>query len=328
MQKLDFDLLKHLGVEDMEGLGRIPLDDFVGGPSWISKEQDKLWYNNYLTNYPRIEPVKTSYDGAGRVAVLVGASPAINRQVETFVEISQNKRFFFIVCNGAYKFFLRHGIEPDYVFMIEARPHVVPDINVICEKTRLIHSPYVDPRVLLLWPKDKRECYFVGGGKKYGKILEKHWQSRHDIDIGGGNVVSTSLCWAYKYLNCRDFIFTGMSLCYYDDYYYHDGRDTEHVMKNMEEYKHVYQAMDMHGKIVDTTPPLTMYKAWLETYLRYAQDSKFTNSTEDGILGVYPIPVELTEKKLRYQVGYVPWINIVPLKVAFEGYKNYFKGSE
>jgi hypothetical protein len=318
---VNFNYLDELTNGGVDGLDKIPLNDFMGS-SWINDEQDKLWVRNYKKNKLKLFKSISSSRGRTKACILVGTSPALKNNVHKLKEAADDN-FIIISSNGAYKFLLENGIIPDYVFVVEARDHIVPDVLVDDPgKTVLVTSPFVAPKVLENW-KGLSETYILGGGKKYNKLLKKDWKVP---DIGGGNVVNTSFLWAYKYLQCRDFIFVGVSLSFKDNYY-HDGRSEKYICQGFENYKNNYQAVDMYGGIVNTTPALTMYKTWLETYLKVS-GSNVINATEDGILGVYPEPISMDGTVAQFAVKYLPWISIVPLDVAIRGYKSKFKGEK
>lgn len=310
---LQFDYMSELTPEVPTGCGRIPIQEFVSR-SWIGEEMDRLWVENYRKNRP-LNLYHVTNEGIGKVVVLVGASPAIKKNWQALKRCDD--RFIIVACNGVAKFLVENGVRVDYVFAVEARDHIAPDLDFDAKGAVLVASPFVSPKALEVW-RGPRHHYLLGGRDKYQEELKADW-SEARIDIGGGNVVSTGFLWAYKYLGSRDFIFAGMSLCYYDDYY-HDGRSTKHVDNDISRWKGWYRALDMHGQLVDTTPSLTMYKTWLETYLKpeYTQ-ANITNSTEDGILGVYPEPMEV-EGNLMFQTKYLPWMNIIPLRAAILGY--------
>lgn len=323
---LDFDYFDLLEVKEVDGLGKIPLNDFIG-KSWINDETDALWVKNYKANREKIKPPIKTYKGKDKVCILVGASPAINKQLETLKRLKYNDNFIILSSNTVLRRLIENGIEPDYAFAIEARNHIVEDLDVDAWNCELVCSPFVDPNALSAW-KGPVSFYILGGGKKYSKLLKEDLGGRHEIDIGGGNVVSTSMLWAYKYLQCRKFIFIGTSLCYYDDRYYHDNRSTEYVGQDISQWKGKYQALDIYGKAVDTTPALTMYKVWLETFMRHAEGVDFLNCTEDGILGVYPEPVSFNNGTAQFKTKYIPWINIVPLKTAIMAFNNSLIGGK
>ncbi len=309
---LDFDFIKSTVLTDApEGVLQIPIDEFVK-ESWINDDIDSLWVKNYQINkdLATLYPAQT----LRKPCIFVGASPAIKKNMNALKKA--DKRYVIIACNSIYKTLLQEGIQPDFVFALEARDHIVKDLEGVSPNgTILIVSPFVAPQLLKDWPGEKY-FHIMGGGKKFNELIREDYPER-EISIGGGNVVSTSMVWALDKLHCRQFIITGMSLCYYDDYY-HDGRSTEYLGTNVEEWKDFYQAVDIYGKVVNTTPALTMYKTWLETFMRHTKYSTFINATEDGILGVYPVPINHKDGYVEYEITYLPWINIMPLSTAIE----------
>jgi hypothetical protein len=203
----------------------------------------------------------------------------------------------------------------DYIVALEARDHIIKDFKVQDDHAELIVSPFVAPGVLDAW-KGKKSFYHLGGGRKYAALLKE--TGIEDEDIGGGNAINTACAWSFKYLNIADFILTGTSFCYYDQYYF-DNRTTEFVCKFDDEKK--IKAVDMYGEIVNVTPSQLMYKTWMENFIKYMQTCKFTNATEDGILGVMPKILSVEGENIQYSLVYLPWINILPLENVVGRYR-------
>lgn len=322
-RKLDFDYMKALEVGPLpEGLGRIPLDAFVS-KTWVSDSQRNIWLEHYRENRDKIKPFPRTHLGAGKACIMVGASPAVKKNYQRLRDLS--KDFLIIACNSVAKFLTQHEIRPDYIFCVEAAEHIIKDFDFDTEGLTLIASPYIPPQVYGVFKGDIF-TYLVGGGETVNELIKEDF-GKSAVEIGGGNVVSTGLLWAYKFLTSRYFIFTGMSLCYYDKYYF-DDRSTKFVGQDLERLRDNYMALDIYGDQVSTTPALTMYKVWLETYLRYAPDAVFVNSTEDGILGVYPEVVDFKDGDIYYKTKYLPWITIAPLDIAIRGFINWKKERE
>jgi len=320
--ELNFDCLADLTPGELPaGIERISLDDFVGG-SWVNKELDDLWLKNYTENKSNIKWFPRTYQGLKKACIMVGASPAFLKQIDLLREMSKEDMFIIVACNSVFKRLVEEGVEVDYVFLVEGRDHVVSDIlEVENSETTLIASPFAPPEIVQKWD-GPLFFYSVAGGQEYGKALIEDLRGLHDIDVGGGNVISTSFLWAFKYLSCRDFIFIGMSLCYYDDYYF-DGRTTEHVGNIIDQ--EVYKALDMYGKPARTTPAMTMYKTWLEVYTKYFENCRFINATEDGILGVYPEVIGMDGDMAQIETKFIPWWSILPLGVAAKAYREKYK---
>lgn len=318
--EIDFDYHKEVINTSVSGeIERINPNDLIKGPTWVSKELDGLWLENYKKNKPYLKlPFKTNR--MNETFILVGASPAIKRNIHFLKNLPEG--FVLISPNTTVKHLLKKGIKPDYVFAIEGKDNIAQDFDFDSTGMTLLTSPFVCHEAVAKWRGDLY-TYFLSGGQKYKQAIEKDWTGKCDFDIGGGNVLSTSYLWAYKYLNARHFIVMGMSLCYYDDKdYYFDGREKK--SDPLEHWAKWLKAVDMYGTIVTTTPPLLMYKTWLEAYVKYAIEyggGSFINATEDGILGVLPEIIEQEGLKVRLQPKYIPWFNITPLYLAIEGHK-------
>ena len=309
----NFEYLDDL-IPEFEGLEKTSLDKLVR-QKWVDEKQEQGWIENYKKIKHRLKPAKIRDDGINKACIIIGSSPAIEKQVDTLKNLGDN--FILISSNGAYRYLCRNGIVPDYVFIMESREHVINDLTQPLNGTKLVASPFINAKILDNWGKNY-ENYLVGGGPKFTPMIEKDFE----VDIAGGNVVNTSLLWAYKYLRCRNFIFIGCSLCYYDDYYI-DKKSTDNVLGDFEKQKGFYNAADMHGEVVNTTLPLLMYKVWLETYSSI-MNIDMINSTEDGILGVYPKPIGRDKDGIKFQVHYLPWINIAPLEMAIRAFTKKF----
>jgi hypothetical protein len=317
---IDFNYVREVIKEgDFKDIGTIPVKEFVT-ESWISDEQDKLWRRNLRLNKDRIQPTPYFSEYKDKPVILVGSSPAILKNYEALKQCG--KDFTIIACNRIARFLVKNGIKPDFVFNVEARNHILQDFGFSHKGITLITSPFVCPEVIKGW-KGRHYTYMVGGGKYYKDIITDLFPTTL-LDISGGNVISTAYCWAYKYLHARNFIVCGMELCYGKNYYY-DGipKVDEDITKH-----HGYNAVDIQGNVVPTTPALTMYKAWLEAYTKYAIEfggGSFINSTEAGILGVLREIVNVEGDNIKYALKYIPWISILPLSVAIGGHQKHME---
>jgi hypothetical protein len=302
-------------IPEFEGLEQQSMTEFLE-QRWINDEQEGMFIKNYKKNKHRIKRTTASNDGKRRACIIVGASSAVKKQIHLLKNLDDN--FILVVCNNIYGYLLEHDIVADYVFLLEGRDHVIDDIKIKHNDTKLIVSPFVDSKILDSWG-DNYETYLLGGGPKFTEMIREDFG---DIDIGGGNVTNTSILWAYKYLMCRNFILCGVGLSFKDDYYA-DGRSTKHVLQDFDGEVGLYNAVDMYGEVVYSTRPLLMYKTWLETHSKML-GIDLINSSEEGILGVYPEPIDRDENGINFRVKYLPWINIAPLHVAIEAFTEKF----
>lgn len=298
-------------VETPDYLQSIGIEQFLK-QKWVDGALEEAWIRNYEENKPHI--VRTpQLDMRGKVAVLVGASPAIHRNYSALKGLGED--FVIVACSTILQFLLKEGIRPRYVMAVDFKEEVAAHFDCDQEGITLIASPFLSPRAVAAWHEEKF-FYIVGGGSIYEKRM---LQDFAELDICGGNVTNTSLLWAYKYLNIRDFILCGMSLCAYEDYYF-DKRTISN--EEMQRYKDSLKAVDIYGNVVSTTPALVLYKVWLEMFSKHMLEfgGSLINSTEDGIFGVLPEPVAMEGNKVQYKIKYLPWIGIAPLKLAIQAH--------
>jgi hypothetical protein len=314
----DFNYLKDIGLDTpIWGVTPLEMNDFVG-TEWVADWLDELWCKNYKINIKSgVKRFEKSWDGLKKAVVLVGASPAVLKQIDTLKALDDN--FIIVACNSIYGLLIESGVRVDYIMALEARDHIVSDFFVQDDHAELIVSPFVAPGVLDAW-NGKKSFYHLGGGRKYSELLKSDGIT--DEDIGGGNAISTACAWAYKYLSSGDFVLIGTSFCYYEDYYF-DKRTTEHVCK-FEDEKSV-RAVDIYGTAVNVTPSQLMYKTWLENFIKQLKPyANFINATEDGILGVVPNILSVDGEDVKYSLVYLPWINIIPFDMAVKSYRQLF----
>ena len=317
---LNFDYYDEVVKSDMGkgDFGMMDPQDLLN-TNFISGEQDKTWVKNYNVNRASMLPCIRSDSGKGKVTILVGGSPAIEKNWMALKNLEDD--FILVCCTTSLKFLLDHDLKPDYCVLVDAGDHIEKDFDCNTEGITLITSPFASPKALAAWKGDM-QWYMLGGGKEYKELIENDWKGQADIDIGGGNVLSTAYLWAYKYLGCRHFVVCGMSLCYYDDYYV-KGREHGDAGEKSSDGK--FFAQDMYGNFAKCTPVQWMYKTWLETYVKYAHKPEyagsFINATEDGILGVLPEIIETEGMKIRVKPTHVPWITVVPLETALTGHR-------
>jgi hypothetical protein len=169
--------------------------------------------------------------------------------------------------------------------------------------------------------KGKIQWYMLPGSPGYNEKFVEDWANKVDYEISGGNAISTAMCWALKYLGARIIVFVGMSLSFEDDYYFDGRTKTDEIPQ---EYVSLYKAMDIYGKLVTSTPALTMYKVWIEAFAqaqtKYDASTMFVNCTEEGILGVMPQP-KVINGQMSFEPKYIPWMSIVPLKTFLKAWK-------
>jgi len=243
----------------------------------------------------------------GKTAIIMGASPHIQTQVETLRDIQDDPQFVLCGLSSNLEWLLNNGIRPKYVITIDADPSQGDFwTNLDMEKTRgitLIANTFNYPKMLETW---KGKLYFLAFDSEGKKLARKQRKYYHPLNgIGAGFIAlmgqfNTMTAFAFLCLGCPIILFVGNEMSYKDleiQYYVDrvDPRDKE------ARYPHG----DIHGNIVYTTPGLLALKLCLEHFLeRISGAGWFFNCSEAGIFGITK----------RFPDLHVPWIKQLTLK--------------
>jgi SAM-dependent methyltransferase len=234
--------------------------------------------------------------GQDKTCIIVGASPALKKNVQCLKDIEGQYRdkFLLISVNSAAQFLLENGVIPDIVISVDCDEEVwTRDLSKINrEDITLLCSPFVWPEVPRNW---KGKLYFIPMGCK-----DEETQSRivkqlgvHQPVPGCGNAFNEAVFIGWNIFNCRNYVFVGSELSWpIDGKYYVDEKHS-----NDEEDAGIgkFHAMDIYGNPVLTTAGHWVFKTWLED-LASRSPGVFINATEAGILGMSP------------EDGRLPWI--------------------
>lgn len=250
------------------------------------------WIDNIRQNQALIRKKGSAYErfsgyGNGKIAVIIGASPALKKNVDELKKCDEN--FILVATSSSLKALLSHGIKPRFVVMADGSDKVAEYIRVGNESKdlTLIASCFVHPKSLKAWNGNVRFLR-VGIGNEFENEYKKITKIK-SMFPAGGTQLNLATIFAYMVMGCRVFIFVGNELAYQEKYY---GDRPDH--KDSEFDKH--PAMDIHGDPVYTNLPLYQAKLYLENQLGIWNDGIYINATEEGIFGV----------TARY--GRLPWI--------------------
>jgi hypothetical protein len=275
----------------------------------------ELWIENLKHNkviFKKKEWASSLLQGAGKgkTVVMIGASPALNNQIEELRSLRYDKDFIFCCTNSNLDFLLKNRIKPDYCIVVDADKSTGEDwADLDMEKTKdiiLLANIFACPENIKKW---KGPLYFLSlqtDSKKFRKKMEKHYGPANGIGTGVG-VAFPSLVASYNIMTAIAHImfesaiilFVGNELSFNDDdsRYYVDRDDPR---DSHERYPHG----DIYGNKVYTTSVLLAVKYCLEAFLELLQGSAwFINCTEAGIFGI-------TKRCKNHQV---PWISQLTL---------------
>lgn len=271
------------------------------GPIWVANAKD----NRQLVNECGwITEEQDAYDG--KTAVLCGASPAINKQLDTLSNLSQDPDFVFIGLTSGLKILLDNHIQPKYCMMMDgqiAQERFWEGMDL--DKTKditMIASVCAPHELLKRW---KGKLKFLAVYSQYGNLhkkIQKWYKPINGCGIYFHALLSqynTSAAVAYLIFGTRILIFVGNELSFpsQESPYYADGRKDE--KDGWYRGKHP----DIYGNVVYTNHMLFSLKLGLEDYLGKLPGF-FFNCTESGIFGV----------SARY--GNVPWIQQLKLNMG------------
>ena len=250
------------------------------------------WMGHIDQNWPYLEKNKKfgSLIGSGRdkTSIIVGASPALKKNVDDLKKIEGEfrDRFVLFVVNSAAEYVLSKGVKPDYIISVDADEEVwTRDLSKVngCG-VPLLCSPFVWPEVPKNW---KGELIFIPMGCKDEKVQNDvlNVLNAPRTIPGCGNAFNEAVFISFWCLDSRNFVLVGNELSWpIGGKYYVDGK---HSNDEEDDTLQKVHTVDIYGKQVVTTAGHWVFKIWLEDMASKVH-GVFINATEAGILGVSP----------------------------------------
>ena len=293
--------------------GNEDFKNFLDKVSDITGDKFKqMWRDNLRTNYELFKTggwatEKLQEAEKGKTAILMGASPALSKQLDTLREIQHDPDFILCGLSCNLEFLLNNGVRPKYVITVDADPTQGDFFNNIdmgqTESMTLIAATTAYPPMLKKW---KGPLHFIAlevSDKKLHKIYRQLYGPLNGIGrqffslMGQFNVM---MVFIFLCLCCKIILFVGNELSFAtrDSKYYVDREDPRD-----RDAKHAHG--DIYGNIVYTTTGLMALKLSLEYFTGLVAGAGFFfNCTEAGIFGITK----------RYPDYHVPWIHQLTLK--------------
>jgi len=247
----------------------------------------------------------------GKTAVLLGASPAIRKQVETLKWLQHDPDFIFFGISSGLSFLVKNGIWPKYMIIADADPAVKRFWDGIdMEKTKditLISSLCVHPDLLKMWRGPIKFLAIYTSEKKVNRVIEKKYRPINSMGswfYAISSQYNTAAAFAFLVLRTPILIFVGNELGFADKEitYYADRTD---VKDNWIRKPHI----DIYGNVAYSNQMLMSLKLGLEDFLgKMSGAGWFFNCTEAGIFGV---SIEFMRKN---GTANLPWIHQLTLK--------------
>ena len=232
----------------------------------------KQWIENLRENRQLFKEhgwaTKLQGNERGRTAVIMGASPAIQNQVEQLRQLQEDRDFVLCGLSSNLEYLLNNGIQPKYIITVDGDKSQGEFFDTIdMDKTKdivLFANIFAYPPMLRKW---KGPLYFIGLGTSDKKFRKK--QTKWYGDVNGVGVEFPSLmaqfniitATAFLILECPIIIFVGHELSFKDDNakYYVDRKDSR-------DQEPRFPHGDIYGNIVHTTMGLLAVKYSLEGF--------------------------------------------------------------
>ena len=290
--------------------------DWIGFCNKMSKNTgdyyENLWIKNGNVNRPLVKQYGWAAEALqgkhkGKTSVLLGASPAIKKQVDTLKELRNDDDFVFIGISSAIDFYLNNGLYPHYMMIAEGSPNTERFWQKTdWEKTKditLISCLGTHPYFLKKWQGDIKFLAVYNTVKRVDRKYEKWFSPINGCGNYFAGLLSqynTGAAVAFTIFETSILIFVGNSLSFQDEKerYYVDRDDLKDKWDREPQ-------IDIHGKRVYSNVMLMSLKLVLEDFLgRVSGAGWFFNCTEAGIFGV------------NAKHGNLPWIHQLNLKTG------------
>ncbi len=229
--------------------------------------------------------------GKRKASVIMGASPAINRQVNLLKKLQYDPDFILIGISSGLKFLAENDIKPKYCFVAEFQEIVLKWFEGVPEDfmkgITLIADIHTNPKVMDIW---KGEVKFLGTYSVINGIDKKTKKWMNPVNGIGrffpalGSQHGQATAFASICLESPVVIFVGSEFGFpsknpKDKYY--ANRDDEKDFWDRKAHT------DIYGNVYYTTLWLLQNKYIIEDWAgKMSATTFFFNATEAGILGV------------------------------------------
>lgn len=262
-----------------------------------------------------------AFQGSGehKAVIVMGASPAINRQVLQLQRLQFDPDFILIGISSGMKWLYEHSIKPKLCFVAEVQDVVTRWFEGIPEEfmkgITLVVDIHTNPKIMDIWKGDIKFLATWSVVKELDRKVQK-WMR----PVNGTGDLFPALCsqhgsataFAGIVLESPVIIFVGSefgfpSADYEKDKYYANRDDDKDKW-----YRAAHT--DIYGNVAYTTYILLQNKYVLEDWCRQVSgQSIFLNATEAGIFGV-----EGRGDTARH----LPWITPITLNMAVKQAKH------
>ena len=297
------DLMVFWARRRAKGLGPSPVSSADGNAALyrtLNLNTKEVFYDLNVENYSANSEILQKNDGIRSLdglyrrgtAFIVAAGPSLDKNIDQLSRIQGRWPIF--ACDAALPMLTKHGIEPDYIMIVDSKAWQQRFFEGVKPgtKTKLLAIACVHPEAVKAWPgetmffnswgDEKDEAFQLKVGKDFGSI-------------GVGGNVSTGLLWLVTaFCEASRVILVGHDFSYPPGRYYAKGGIDELASGKGGKYW-----WDANGNTVLTNVSLWAYRIYTEKYIedlglldaklildgREPFGWKVINATEGGILG-------------------------------------------
>jgi hypothetical protein len=268
------------------------------------------WFQNIRENskiFKKWAATELQGKHRGKTAIIMGASPAISKQIETLKELQYDPDFVLCGISSNLEYLLSNGILPKYTITVDGDESQGVFFDTIdmdkVKNLSLIANLYAYAPMLRKW---KGELYFIAlqtADRKLEKWQRKWFGKENGIGSGIPSLVSQfnqMAAIASLVFECSILIFVGHELSFSgnESSYYVDRKDEKDAEAR-------FPHGDIYGNKVETSLNLLVVKYSLEGFLEVISGAGwFFNCTEAGIFGITK----------RFPDRHVPWIKQLTLR--------------
>jgi len=303
--------------------------EFLGNTSGKTKSRlQGMWTDHLRANKALLKKHGFVNDGckgcgSNKATIAIGAGPSLNRHTEKLKELNywnagfdfKNQPFVFICSNHQFKPYLKEGIIPHFVLLVDASESTAV-YDQLCKNipkrghsTILICSINANPKIVKAWDKRGGAIQFYAPIGDW--VLDELPGIKDKQIMQGGNVMNSAWVISLGCLGSKIFMAVGNDLSYTISKdvkkrragYYADGDYSTNLASKRDEAARQFQwvGFKIENNIFTNKPQIKLekratvqslygYKNWLEINMgiqdKISSSFHYYNCSEEGILGV------------------------------------------
>lgn len=244
----------------------------------------KLWIYNSIINFkhvistPNFMDLKKN-DFSNSMALIVGAGPSLNFEIERLKEISKNKSCYIFAIGSAYKALIKHNINIDAIFSYDPTPL---NADVMAE----YHEKKLNVPVCFGSSISFEAIRQVDYKKAFHLIISQDYFGQYLLEDEKRTVVSDApsvvviAIQALAEIGFKNIAFIGQNMAYLDGKNYSTGIEYDRLKDT--KYNSDLLIKDVFGNEVSTMSGYVLTRDIIEKVIKQIHTVKFTNTTYGG----------------------------------------------